>query len=99
MADKSQTINIVYKFNTSEIDKAQQSLNRVNQASNKLQSDAAKGGSAFQKEFDKSGKTINDMQRALTGLRSALETTSKTADPKRYSQLSNEFRNIKTQMD
>lgn len=96
MADKSQNITINYKFNTSEVDKATATLNQANAASNRLQQAGAKGASAITQEFQKSRKTILDMQTALTRLRSIIEVTS---DPAKLRQLSNEYKNIKTQLD
>lgn len=96
MADKQQNITINYKFNTADVDKANQSLNQANAASNKLQQAGAKAGSAINQEFQKSNKTILDMQNALTRLKSIIEITS---NPAKLRQLSAEYRNIKTQMD
>lgn len=96
MADKVQNITINYKFNTADIDKANQSLNQANQASNKLQQAGQKAGSAISQEFQKSNKTILDMQTALTRLKSIIEVTS---NPAKLKQLSAEYRNIKSQLD
>lgn len=96
MADKVQNITINYKFNTAEIDKANQSLNQANAASNKLQQAGQKAGSSISQEFQKSQKTILDMQTALTRLKSVIEVTS---NPAKLKQLSAEYRNIKTQLD
>lgn len=96
MADKQQNITINYKFNTADVDKANQSLNQANSASNKLQQAGAKAGSAINQEFQKSNKTILDMQNALTRLKSIIEITS---NPAKLKQLGAEYRNIKTQMD
>jgi hypothetical protein len=96
MADKTQNITVNYKFNTSEVDRATQLLNRANQASNNLQQAGAKGASAITQEFQKSNKTILDMQTALTRLKSIIEVTS---NPAKLRQLSAEYKNIKTQLD
>lgn len=96
MADRTQNITINYKFNTSEVDKANATLNRANQISNQLQSTASKAGSAINQEFQKSNKTILDMQNALTRLKSVIEVTSK---PDKLRQLSNEYKTIKAQLD
>lgn len=96
MADKSQNITINYKFNTQEVDKATATLNQANAASNRLQQAGAKGASAITQEFQKSRKTILDMQTALTRLKSIIDITS---DPAKLKQLSNEYKNIKTQLD
>lgn len=96
MADKTQNIFVNYKFNTAEVEKAQQQLNRVNQLNNQIQQSAQKTGSAIFQEFNKSKKTILDMQTALTRLKSVIEVTS---NPTKLRQLSGEYRNIKTQLD
>lgn len=96
MADRTQNITINYKFNTQEVDKANATLNRANQISNQLQASASKAGSAINQEFQKSNKTILDMQTALTRLRSVIEVTS---NPQKLRQLSNEYKTIKSQLD
>jgi hypothetical protein len=96
MADKTQNITINYKFNTSEAAQAEAILHRANAATNKLQQSAGKAGSAINQEFQKSNKTILDMQTALTRLRSVIEVTS---NPAKLKALSAEYRNIKTQLD
>lgn len=96
MADRTQNIYINYKFNTAEVDRATATLNRANQASNQLQQKATQGASAISQEFNKSNKTILDMQTALTRLRSVIEVTS---NPAKLKQLSGEYQNIKRQLD
>lgn len=96
MADKTQNITINYKFNTAEIDRAGATLNRANQASNQLEQSGKKAGSAIIQEFQKSNKTILDMQTALTRLKSVIEVTS---NPAKLKQLSSEYKNLKVQLD
>jgi hypothetical protein len=96
MADKVQNITINYKFNTQEVAAAESTLAKANAASNALQSSASKAGSAINQEFQKSNKTILDMQNALTRLKSIIEVTS---NPAKLKQLTNEYKTIKTQMD
>jgi hypothetical protein len=96
VADRTQNITINYKFNTAEVDRATATLNKANQASNQLQSTAAKGASAITQEFQKSNKTILDMQNALTRLKSVIEVTS---NPAKLRQLSGEYKTIKAQLD
>jgi hypothetical protein len=96
MADKTQNITINYKFNTAEVDRAGATLNRANQASNQLEQSAKKAGSAISQEFQKSNKTILDMQTALTRLKSVIEVTS---NPAKLRQLTNEYKNLKVQLD
>lgn len=96
MADKSQNININWKYNTQEVERGTAILTRANQAANNLQQSAQKGASAITQEFQKSNRTILDMQTALTRLKSVIEVTS---NPAKLKQLSNEYKNIKTQLD
>lgn len=96
MPDKSQNITINYKFNTADVEKATATLNKANQATNQLQQSGQKGASAIGQEFQKSNRTILDMQTALTRLKSIIEVTS---NPAKLKQLSAEYRNVKTQLD
>ncbi len=96
MADKTQNITINYKFNTSEVAQGEAVLNRANAASNKLADSAKKTGSAINQEFQKSNKTILDMQNALVRLKSVIDVTS---NPAKLKALSAEYRTIKTQLD
>ncbi len=96
MADKTQNIFVNYKFNTADVERAQQPLNKVNQLNNQIQQSAGKAGSAITQEFQKSQKTILDMNNALTRLRSVIEVTS---NPQKLKQLSGEYQNIKRQLD
>jgi hypothetical protein len=96
MADKVQNITINYKFNTAGLDQANANLNRANQLSNQLQGAGQKAGSAINQEFQKSNKTILDMNTALTRLKSVIEVTS---NPAKLKQLSAEYQNIKRQLD
>jgi hypothetical protein len=96
MPDKSQNITINYKFNTQDVAGATATLNRANEASNKLQQAAGNAGSAISKEFQKSNKTILDMQTTLTRLKSNIEVTS---NPQKLKQLSQEYANVKRQLD
>lgn len=96
MADKTQNIFVNYKFNTADVERAQQPLNKVNQLNNQIQQSAGKAGSAINQEFQKSQRTILDMQNALTRLRSIIEVTS---NPQKLKQLSGEYQNVKRQLD
>jgi hypothetical protein len=96
MADKSQTINIVYKFNTAEIEKANQALNRANAATNKLQQDAAKVGQA-------GAGSAMDWSKSIAGLTSQMErlafrakNATNPADAKKYGE---QWNGVKKQLD
>ena len=96
MADKTQNITINYKFNTNEVAQGEATLKKANDASNKLEQSAKKTGSAINQEFQRSSRTILDMQTALTRLKSVMDVTS---NPAKLKSLSAEYRNIKTQLD
>lgn len=96
MADKTQNIFVNYKVNTAEVEKAQQLLNKVNQASNQFQQSAQSASSVIFKEFQKSNKSIEDMRTALTRLKSVMDVTT---NPQKLKMMGAEYRNIKTQLD
>lgn len=83
MADKSQNITINYKFNTAEIDKANASLARANQASNTLQAAGQKAGQSISQSYGKAGTSIEAMtlqlQRLQTQIRLQNQGSSQTA--------------------
>jgi hypothetical protein len=96
MPNKSQNININYKFNTAEIDKLNASVAKANQATNKLQQAATTGASAITREYQKSNKTILDMNNALTRLKSIIEVTS---NPVALKKLIEEYKTLKKALD
>lgn len=93
MPDKSQNININYKFNTAEIEKAQAALNKANAASNKLQESAGKTGASFDKQVVPS---IQRMRTELGRLRTSIETEYK---PQNRAKLVQEYNTIKKSLD
>lgn len=96
MADKSQNININYKFNTAEIEKANAILNRANQSTNNLQNAGAKTGTAFASGFRPAVQSIESMNQQLVRLKTQIQVST---DPKRVAELSNQFKVLKTQVD
>jgi len=96
MADKTQNININYKFNTAEIDKAAQSLAKVNQASNKLQQDAGKVGQA-------GAKGVQDWSKSIAGLESEMQRLKFRArnavDPAEAKKYGDAWAGVKKQLD
>ena len=96
MPDKSQTININYKFNTAEIDKAQAALNRANTASNKLQQDAGKG-------FDRGTKSVSNYGKSIAGLENQLAVLGNrvklAANPAELGKWRGEFQKVKAELD
>lgn len=96
MPDKSQNININYKFNTAEIDKLNASVARANQATNQLQQGAAKTGQGISTGFKQANQSILQMQNGLTRLKSLIEISS---NPARTAKLSQEYKNLRAQLD
>ena len=96
MADKTQNININYKFNTVEIDKANAVLNRANQSTNTLQAAGQKAGQQISQSFSSAGKSIESMNIQLARLKTQIQVSS---DPKRVADLSNQYKVLKTQID
>ncbi len=96
MADRSQNININYKFNTAEIDKANAALAKANQASNKLQQDAGKGFGAADKSVNNYGSSIAGLSNQLKVLENRVKLA---ANPKDLQKWSGEWAKVKTQLD
>jgi hypothetical protein len=96
MADKQQNVFVNFKFNTAEIEKVTQLTNRANDAANKLQSSAEKSGKALDNSFRQPIQSIGAMQNALARLKTQLEVAT---DPKRVKQLSDQYKQLKTQLD
>lgn len=96
MADKSVNININYKVNTVEIQKAEQLLKSAQTATNNLQSSAQKAGTTSSTAFDKLGGSIETLRGRVLFLKEAITQSS---DPKKIAQLSAEYKKLKTQLD
>jgi hypothetical protein len=76
MADKVQNITINYKVNTSEVEKANATLNRANQATNQLQAAAEKSGQNMSKSFKQVEVTVGDLRGELNALRARIDRTA-----------------------
>ena len=91
MPDKQQNIVINYKFNTAEIDKANASLNRANQASNILQSSGQKAGAEISRGFQQGQRSILSMENELVRLRTQIQVAT---NPQRFQQLSAQYKKL-----
>lgn len=95
MPDKSQNIVVNYKFNTADVEKAQQPLNRVNQLNNQIQQGAPQTGKAISQGFQQGTRSIISMEQELGRLKTQIQVAT---DPKRVAELSNQYKNLKTQI-
>lgn len=96
MADKQQNITVNYKFNTQDIERASAILSRANQASNQLQQSGQKAGDNISKGFNTARQSIASMEVQLARLKTQIQVSS---DPKRIAELSNQYKNLKVQID
>jgi hypothetical protein len=96
MPDKSQNININYKFNTQDIDKLNASVSRANAATNGLQQGAQQAGQKISTEFRKAIPSIEGMRINLARLKTQLDLST---NPASTAKLSAEFKKLKTELD
>lgn len=96
MADKSQNIFINWKSNTAEIDKAAQTLNRVNQLSNDIQKNAGEVGKKTAAGMGQATKSIALMELELKRLTNALKGSTNAQGTKF---LSEQYRKLKGDLD
>ena len=96
MADKQVNININYKVNTVEVEKAQVLLKQAQSASNTFEQSAKKAGTTTSQAFKAAGSSIQDMNAKLVVLK---EIITQSSDPKTIKRLSDEYKRLKTQID
>jgi hypothetical protein len=96
MADKTQNITINYKFNTQEIDRANASLNKANQASNQLQQAGQKAGEQIAGGMGQATKSIALMEVNLKRLEKQLKGSTNAAGTKL---LSERYQALKKELD
>lgn len=80
--DQSQNVTVVYKFDTTQVEKGNQHLKEANDLSNKLQQSAAKVGGGF---TTSSGKVINSvasMNDRLKEMKTTMDSMPLTATKK-----------------
>lgn len=95
MADKQQTITVNYKFNTVDVDRAQQLLSRANQASNQLQQSGQKAGQGISQGFNQATRSITSMEVELARVKTQLEVAN---DPTKVAALSAQYKNLAIQI-
>jgi hypothetical protein len=99
MAKQRQTdVNINYRVNTVEVDKANVVLNKASQSTDKLRIDTQNFGNVAGKAFQGTSKYIEGMEINLARLRQQIKLTN-TQDTARLQQLSTQYKNLKAQVD
>jgi hypothetical protein len=96
MADKTQNITVNYKFNTADVERAQQPLNRVNQLNNQIQQSASKVGQQASSGYRQATQSILSMQVQLARLKTQIEVST---NPATTARLSAEYRRLKSELD
>lgn len=96
MPDKQQNIFVNFKYNTAELEKGTNLVNRANDANNKLQQSAQKAGAGASQAYRGATQSIGAMQMQLARLKTSIELAT---NPKRVEELSRQFRQLKTELD
>ena len=96
MADKQVNININYKVNTVEVEKAQVLLKQAQTASNTFEQSAKKSGQSTSQAFKTTTASIQDMNAKLAVLK---ERITQSSDAKAIKKLSDEYKKLKSQID
>lgn len=96
MADKQVNININYKVNTVEVEKAQGLLKQAQTASNTFEASAKKAGTSTAAAFNTAGLSIQEMNAKLIVLKERINTAT---DPKKVAALSEQYKKLKNQLD
>ena len=99
MAKQRQTdVNINYKVNTVDIDKSNQLLNRASVSTDNLRKSADNFSRSFQAGNKITQTSIGAMILQMQRLKTQIEVT-KTTDTKRLTELSGQYKALKTQVD
>lgn len=99
MAKQRQTdVNINYHVNTVEVDKADQLLKKVSQTTDQARAATNNFGQQAGKAFQSTSKHIEGMEIELARLRQQIKLTS-TEDKARLELLSNQYKQLKGQID
>lgn len=96
MADKQVNININYKVNTVEVQKAEQLLKQAQTASTAFENTAKKAGQTSSTAFKTAGLSIQEMNAKLLVLKDRITQSS---DPSKIKRLSDQYKQLKTQID
>jgi hypothetical protein len=99
VAKQRQTdVNINYRVNTVEVDKAEQLLRKASATTDQTRAAAVNFGNAAGKSFQTTSKYIEGMEIELARLRQQIRLTS-TQDSARLAQLSTQYKALKQQVD
>lgn len=96
MADRTVNININYKINTSDVEKAKQASAAAQQATDNLRNAASKAGSSGATAFKPFIGSIETLNAKVLSLKDRIIQSS---DPKVIQRLSEEYKRLKTQLD
>lgn len=96
MADKQVNININYKVNTVEVEKAQALVQKAQATTNQFQQASQQAGKATETAFKAAGASIETINGKLLSLKDRITQSS---DPKKVAQLSEQYKKLKTQLD
>lgn len=96
MADKTQNININYRVNTAEVQKAEATLQRAQAANDKFAKSSQTSGQQFNNSWKSAGVSIETLRGKVEFLR---ESIIKASDPKVVRRLSDEYKKLKAELD
>lgn len=97
MADRSVNININYKVNSVEVQRAEQLVNRAQTATNNFTAATQKANTTAQKGYQQTGRSIGSMQQQLERLKTQIQVTS-SSDTARLQKLSAEYKKLDSQI-
>lgn len=98
MADRFQNINIVYKVNTVDVEKASASLNKAKAANDILIQSATKLGTEGSHAASKYSSTIAGLTLQMQQLKAQIDLT-KQSDTARLEGLTSQYKQMQTQME
>jgi len=96
MADKQQNIFVNFKYQTAELEKGTQLVDRANAANNRLQQSAQDVGKKTASGYREATQSIASMQLQLARLKAQTELAT---NPARVKQLSDQYKQLKADLD
>lgn len=96
--ERQTNVNINYKVNTVDVEKGNTILLRASQVTDQLRTATQNFGNSAGKSFQSASKYIEGMEIELARLRQQIKLTN-TQDVARLSQLSNQYKSLKSQID
>lgn len=95
MADKQVNININYKVNTVEVEKAQALVQKAQATTNQFQQSAQQAGKGTEAAFKSAGQSIETLNAKLLSLKDRIV---KSSDPKVVARLSEQYKILEKQV-